>query len=67
MRAVIDVEMPKLRRCPQCGGNMFFYTDLENWYAECVECSYRCDLKSVAESEEIPSQMEKESAVEDKP
>jgi hypothetical protein len=66
VRAVIDVEMPKSRQCPKCGGKMFFYTDLESWYAECVECSYRYNLVDMAGSGEALSPAEQDSALEDK-
>jgi uncharacterized protein (DUF983 family) len=64
---VIDLEMPKSRQCPKCGGKMFFYTDLESWYAECVECSYRYNLMDIAGDGEASSQSEKDSIPEDKP
>ena len=67
MRVVNDVVRPKSRRCPQCGGNMFFYTDLDNWYAECVKCSYKYDLKSIAGSEEAPPPAEEGANQENKP
>jgi hypothetical protein len=46
---------------------MFFYTDLESWYAECVECSYRYNLVDVANAGETLPQSEKDSTHEDKP
>jgi hypothetical protein len=46
---------------------MFFYTDLESWYAECVECSYRYNLVETAGSGEAISQSEPDAAPEDKP
>ncbi len=46
---------------------MFFYTDLESWYAECVECSYRYNLMGMASSGEALSQSEKDSNPENKP
>jgi len=67
MRVVIDLEMPKSMQCPKCGGKMFFYTDLESWYAECVECSYRYNLVDKANSIEALSQSEKDAPPEDKP
>jgi predicted nucleic acid-binding Zn-ribbon protein len=67
VRAVTRMAKRKLRKCPQCGGNMFLYTDLDNWYAECVECSYRHDLMTVADAEEPLAQTEEERADEERP
>jgi hypothetical protein len=46
---------------------MFFYTDLESWYAECVECSYRYNLVDIVGAGEALPQPEKDSTPEDKP
>jgi len=34
--------MTMLRKihCPKCGGNMFLYKDFENWYEQCLQCSF---------------------------
>jgi hypothetical protein len=45
---------------------MFFYTDLESWYAECVECSYRYNLVDMASSGEALSPTEHDSTLEGK-
>jgi hypothetical protein len=46
---------------------MFFYTDLESWYAECVECSYRYNLVGNGDSGDALSQSEPEAHPKDKP
>lgn len=45
----------KVRSCPRCGGDVFIDRDLDNWYEQCLQCSYRCDLKRLAQSEKQPS------------
>jgi DNA-directed RNA polymerase subunit M/transcription elongation factor TFIIS len=40
----------KLNKCPKCGGYMFLDKDLDSWYAECLQCSYQLDLRSMAVS-----------------
>ena len=54
--------MWKLKSCPRCGGDMFVDTRLEGWYEQCLQCSYRHDLKNVGEPREKQVQREKEPA-----
>ena len=35
----------KARSCPRCGGDMFIDRDLDFWYQQCLQCSYRVELK----------------------
>ena len=35
----------KLRSCPRCKGDMFIEEGLDGWYQQCLQCSYRQDLK----------------------
>ena len=42
--------MNKLNRCPRCGGNMFLERDLDSLYAECLQCSCRCEITRPADS-----------------
>lgn len=44
--------MWKLKSCPRCAGDIFINKDLEGWYEQCLQCSYRRELKSLAESKE---------------
>ncbi len=46
--------MWKFKGCPRCGGDVFIDRDLDNWYEQCLQCSYRCDLKRLAEFKEQP-------------
>jgi uncharacterized protein (DUF983 family) len=36
---------PANRRCPRCGGNLFFDRDYMGWYLECLQCSYTRELE----------------------
>ena len=38
--------MWRLRSCPRCGGDMFIGRD-DYWYQQCIQCSYRGELKSL--------------------
>lgn len=37
----------RLKNCPRCGGDTFLDTDIYGWYQQCLQCSYRYDLKQV--------------------
>ena len=37
----------KSKACPRCGGDMFVDRDLETWYEQCLQCSYRMELKEL--------------------
>ena len=42
----------KLKSCPRCGGDIFVDTDIDySWYEQCLQCSYRHELKSIYESQ----------------
>ena len=61
MKGVIDVAVRRLSKCPRCGGNMFLDRDPSGWYEECLQCSSWRKVESMGRSEELPSQMVKES------
>ncbi|MFC1861877.1 hypothetical protein ACFLX6_01100 [Chloroflexota bacterium] len=46
--------MWKLRRCPRCGGDIFVGSDLDGWYEQCLQCSYKHELKKLAEFKKQP-------------
>jgi len=52
----------KFKGCPRCGGDVFLDKDLESWYEQCLQCSYRHELKSIAEFKKQPTEKEKEPA-----
>ncbi|MFC2020621.1 hypothetical protein ACFLU1_02340 [Chloroflexota bacterium] len=37
----------KVRSCPRCGGDMFLDRDLDFWYEQCLQCSYRVELRNL--------------------
>ena len=55
--------IPKLNKCRQCGGYMFFDADPYGYYAKCLQCSYWVKLKIMAKSDGKPAQMDKELAL----
>ncbi|UCH43309.1 MAG: hypothetical protein JSW16_01855 [Dehalococcoidales bacterium] len=50
----------KLKNCPRCGGDMFVSSDLYGWYQQCLQCSYRQDLKSTSKLKDQPLRNRKE-------
>ncbi len=45
----------RLKSCPRCGGDLLIDKDLDNWYEQCLQCSYRKELKPVKEYKEPAS------------
>ncbi len=41
--------MWKFKSCPRCEGDIFIASDLDGWYEQCLQCSYRRELKNLAE------------------
>jgi ribosomal protein S27AE len=37
----------RLKSCPRCGSDMFIDKDFDNWYEQCLMCSYRVDLQRI--------------------
>jgi ribosomal protein S27AE len=37
----------RLKSCPRCGGDILIDKDLDNWYEQCLQCSYRKELEPV--------------------
>ncbi len=53
----------KLKGCPRCHGDVFIDRDMENnWYEQCLQCSYRRELKNLHEFKEQSSRKQKEPA-----
>jgi len=42
----------KLKSCPRCGGDIFIDRDLDGWHEQCLQCSYRSELKTLAKFKE---------------
>ncbi len=38
----------KLKSCPRCGGDFFIDRDLDGWYEQCLQCSYRVELRTLS-------------------
>ena len=55
--------VPKLNKCRQCGGHMFFDADQDGYYAKCLQCSYRVKLKVVTKSDGKPVQTDRKLAL----
>ncbi|MFC2014071.1 hypothetical protein ACFLU8_04260 [Chloroflexota bacterium] len=53
----------KFKGCPRCGGDMFLDKDMNNWYEQCLQCSYRHELKDIAEFQGQPFRGEMEPAL----
>ena len=41
--------MWKLKACPRCGGDVFIYRGLDNWYEQCLQCGYQRELSDIRE------------------
>ena len=35
----------RVKGCPRCHGDMFIDRDLDSWYEQCLQCSYRMEMK----------------------
>ncbi len=46
--------MWKFKGCPRCGGDLFIDKDMYGWFEQCLQCSYRCDLKKLDKFPEQP-------------
>jgi len=42
----------RLKSCPRCGGDLLIDRDLDHWYEQCLQCSFRKELKPVHEYKE---------------
>lgn len=40
--------------CPKCGGSMFIDNDMDGWYEQCINCSFRQELKESSNRRPIP-------------
>ena len=43
----------RMKSCPRCGGDMFLEKDLDFWYTQCLQCSYRVELKPITPYKEL--------------
>jgi ribosomal protein S27AE len=35
--------------CPRCGGSMFIDNDMDGWYEQCLNCSFRQELRDATD------------------
>lgn len=54
--------MWQFKKCPRCGGDFFIEKDFYTWYEQCLQCSYRQELKDIAEFKKQTAQKEAVSA-----
>ena len=40
----------KISGCPRCSGSLFVDRDMDGWYEQCINCSYRSELKVSVDS-----------------
>jgi hypothetical protein len=45
----------RVRSCPRCSGDLFLDRDLDFWYQQCLQCSYRVELKPLSVKEATPT------------
>jgi len=36
----------RIKSCPRCLGDLFISSDIDGWYEQCLQCSYRRELKN---------------------
>ncbi len=54
----------RLRSCPRCGGDLYIENDLDrNRYEQCLQCSYRHEVKDAGDLNEQPIREEKRTPV----
>ena len=49
----------KVKSCPRCNGDMFVERDFDSWYEQCLQCSYRVELKNLDRLKEPVSSEER--------
>ena len=37
----------KLKSCSRCGGDLFIDRDMDGWFEQCLQCSYRKELREL--------------------
>lgn len=40
--------MWKFKGCPRCGGDLFIERNLDGWYEQCLQCSYKHELRDLS-------------------
>ena len=39
----------RLKACSRCGGDVYIDKDIDGWFEQCLQCSYRHELKDLAQ------------------
>ncbi len=39
----------RLKACPRCSGDVFIDRDMDGWFEQCLQCSFRRGLKELNE------------------
>lgn len=50
-QGVMGMVLWKLKSCPRCLGDLFISNDMDGWYEQCLQCSYRRELEDLNEFE----------------
>ena len=37
----------RLKACERCSGDVFIDRDMDGWFEQCLQCSYRKELKDI--------------------
>lgn len=37
----------KLKSCTRCGGDLYIDRDMDGWFEQCLQCSYRRELREL--------------------
>lgn len=37
----------RLKACARCNGDVFIDRDMDGWFEQCLQCSYRRELKDI--------------------
>jgi len=45
----------RFKACPRCHGDLFIDSDIDGWYEQCLMCSFRKDLKDIADFQKSPA------------
>ena len=53
-KGVINMLHWKLKSCTRCGGDLFIDRDMDGWFEQCLQCSYRRELKDLREFHKLP-------------
>jgi hypothetical protein len=44
----------RLKACARCGGDVFIDRDMDGWFEQCLQCSYRREMRDIKEFKKQP-------------